>query len=59
MIMRHRTRLSREPVIACSVTFAQDVRTNYMAGRNFSKYHTSILIAMLWAKPLARADRKI
>jgi Domain of unknown function (DUF4136) len=25
---------------ACSVTFAQEVRTNYMPGTNFSKYHT-------------------
>jgi hypothetical protein len=25
---------------ACSVTFAQDVRTNYMPGTDFSKYHT-------------------
>ena len=27
-------------LVACSVTFAQDVRTNYMPGTNFSKYHT-------------------
>jgi hypothetical protein len=27
-------------LVACSVTFAQDVRTNYMAGTDFSKYHT-------------------
>ena len=26
--------------VACSVTFAQDVRTNYMPGTAFSKYHT-------------------
>jgi len=26
--------------VACSVTFAQDVSTNYMPGTNFSKYHT-------------------
>src|ERR1700757_3905379 len=26
--------------VACSVTFAQDVRTNYMPGTDFSKYHT-------------------
>jgi hypothetical protein len=25
---------------ACSATFAQDVRTNYMPGTDFSKYHT-------------------
>ena len=25
---------------ACSVTYAQDVRTNYMPGTDFSKYHT-------------------
>jgi Domain of unknown function (DUF4136) len=27
-------------LIACSVTYAQDVRTNYMPGTDFSKYHT-------------------
>jgi len=27
-------------IVACSVTYAQDVRTNYMPGTNFSKYHT-------------------
>lgn len=27
-------------VIACFVTYAQDVRTNYMPGTDFSKYHT-------------------
>jgi Domain of unknown function (DUF4136) len=27
-------------LIACAVTFAQDVRTNYMPGSDFSKYHT-------------------
>jgi hypothetical protein len=27
-------------LVACSVTFAQDVRTNYMLGTDFSKYHT-------------------
>ena len=26
--------------VACSVTFAQDVRTNYMPGTDFSKYRT-------------------
>jgi hypothetical protein len=26
--------------VACSMTFAQDVRTNYMPGTDFSKYHT-------------------
>ena len=26
--------------LACSVTYAQDVRTNYMPGTDFSKYHT-------------------
>src|ERR1700761_1116670 len=26
--------------IACSVTYAQDVRINYMPGADFSKYHT-------------------
>jgi hypothetical protein len=26
--------------VACSATFAQDVRTNYMPGTDFSKYHT-------------------
>ena len=27
-------------LVACSVTYAQDVRTNYMPGTDFSKYHT-------------------
>jgi hypothetical protein len=27
-------------LVMCSVTYGQDVRTNYMAGTNFSKYHT-------------------
>ena len=27
-------------LIACSVTWAQDVRTNYMPGTDFSKFHT-------------------
>jgi hypothetical protein len=27
-------------LVACSVTYAQDVRTNYMPGTNFAKYHT-------------------
>jgi hypothetical protein len=27
-------------MMACSVMFAQDVRTNYMPGTNFDKYHT-------------------
>jgi hypothetical protein len=27
-------------VVACSVTYAQDVRTNYMPETDFSKYHT-------------------
>jgi hypothetical protein len=27
-------------LVACSVTFAQDVRTNYIPGTDFSKYHT-------------------
>ena len=27
-------------IVACSVTYAQDVRTNYMPGIDFSKYHT-------------------
>src|SRR5215470_4008742 len=26
-------------VVACSVMYAQDVRTNYMPGTDFSKYH--------------------
>lgn len=26
--------------VACSATFAQDVRTNYIPGTDFSKYHT-------------------
>ena len=27
-------------LLACSATYAQDVRTNYMPGTDFSKYHT-------------------
>jgi hypothetical protein len=27
-------------LVACSMAFAQDVRTNYMPGTDFSKYHT-------------------
>jgi Domain of unknown function (DUF4136) len=27
-------------LVACSLTYAQDVRTNYMPGTDFSKYHT-------------------
>jgi Domain of unknown function (DUF4136) len=27
-------------LVACSVMYAQDVRTNYMPGTDFSKYHT-------------------
>ena len=27
-------------LVACSVTYAQDVRTNYMPGTDFSKFHT-------------------
>ena len=27
-------------LVACSLTWAQDVRTNYMPGTDFSKYHT-------------------
>ena len=27
-------------LVACSVTFAQDVRTNYMPGTDFSRYRT-------------------
>src|SRR5690348_6543775 len=27
-------------LVACSAAYAQDVRTNYMPGTNFSKYHT-------------------
>src|SRR5271167_3196412 len=27
-------------LVACSVTYAQDVRTNYMPGTDFSKYRT-------------------
>jgi hypothetical protein len=27
-------------LMACSVTYGQDVRTNYRPGTDFSKYHT-------------------
>ncbi|MGC2447950.1 MAG: DUF4136 domain-containing protein [Candidatus Sulfotelmatobacter sp.] len=30
--------------VACSMAFAQDVRTNYMPGTDFSKYHTYIWV---------------
>jgi hypothetical protein len=29
---------------ACSLTYAQDVRTNYMPGTDFSKYHTYVWV---------------
>ena len=31
-------------LVACSVGYAQDVRTNYMPGTDFSKYHTYIWV---------------
>jgi hypothetical protein len=31
-------------LVACSVTYAQDVRTNYMPGTDFSKYHTYVWV---------------
>jgi hypothetical protein len=31
-------------LIACSVTYGQDVRTNYMPGTDFSKYHTYVWV---------------
>ena len=38
-------------LVACSVTFAQDVRTNYMPETDFSKYHTYAWIDELQGVP--------
>lgn len=42
--MRHEIRIGLTvlalALLACSVALAQDVRTNYMPGTNFAKYHT-------------------
>lgn len=37
--------------VACSVTFAQDVRTNYMPGTDFSKYHTYAWVSEVQGVP--------
>ena len=38
-------------LVACSVTFAQDVRTNYMPGADFSKYHTYAWVNQIQGVP--------
>ena len=38
-------------LVACSVTYAQDVRTNYMPGTNFSKYHTYAWVDVVHGVP--------
>ena len=46
MLHKSRNRMARLgpalllALVACSATYAQDVRTNYMPGTDFSKYHT-------------------
>src|SRR3974377_2179978 len=39
-------------LVACSVTHAQDVRTNYMPGTDFSKYHTYAWVDEVKGVPL-------
>lgn len=39
-------------LLACSVTYAQDVRTNYMPGTDFSKYHTYAWVNEVSGVPL-------
>src|SRR3974390_3834530 len=39
-------------LLACSVTYAEDVRTNYMAGTDFSKYHTYAWVDEVKGVPL-------
>jgi hypothetical protein len=38
-------------LIACSVTYAQDVRTNYMPGTDFSKYRTYTWVSVVQGVP--------
>ena len=38
-------------LVACSVAFAQDVRTNYMPGTDFSKFHTYTWVNHLQGVP--------
>ena len=38
-------------LVACSVTYAQDVRTNYMPGTDFSKFHTYAWVSDLKGIP--------
>jgi hypothetical protein len=38
-------------LVACSVTFAQDVRTNYMPGTDFSKYHAYAWVSEVQGVP--------
>src|SRR5271157_1588605 len=39
-------------LVACSVTYAQDVRTNYMAETDFSKFHTYAWVNDVQGVPL-------
>jgi hypothetical protein len=41
-------------LVACSVTRGQDVRTNYMPGTDFSKYHTYAWVDELKGVPRNR-----
>ena len=38
-------------LVACSVTYAQEVRTNYMPGTDFSKYHTYTWVSEVQGVP--------
>jgi hypothetical protein len=39
-------------LVTCSVTYAQDVRSNYMPGTDFSKYHTYAWVSEVKGVPL-------
>jgi Domain of unknown function (DUF4136) len=39
-------------LVACSMTYAQDVRTNYVPGTDFSKYHTYAWVDEVGGVPL-------
>jgi Domain of unknown function (DUF4136) len=38
-------------LVACTVTYGQDVRTNYMPGTDFSKYHTYAWVSQVQGVP--------
>ena len=38
-------------LVACTVAYAQDVRTNYMPGTDFSKYHTYAWVSQVQGVP--------